>query len=910
MDDIAGLRGVDKEERLQAGHRAVGGLAAVEVVAHRCRENVIIERTVVDVVPVAVVNHEERIRQSDDGSRRLARNPDEGLGPVGGGLRDPGHGGHPARVDYDIGGNRNEALPGVEGGLNVKAGIRGEQAADPYNLDGVDLRVVHLGEEGKGKLPGRTNRQDHLLDNGLLRATGGCPDDIVLNDHVSVGKDVHRPGIGPVDEGEMEPQLVLAGIKVEDGFDAVAGAEIGDQVIVVGGLWSRVDDAAGIDGNDPRPLEAAGLTGQRGPATEVGTTGIEPGDGLFLEEAGGVEADFRRGVLLGLGEEGRVKDGDRPRGAGGGLGSVAVGARIEAAAGRRRLGTVIPFRITGIDARGTGLEVVIAGGRIDELGLCEERVLIQRGVVVPLRLVAKGEVAPDERNGAALDIPDIVVGIKPGLAVEGDIDGGGSGGGDDVVAEEDVPGIHHDNSRRFRTGLDEGIVVDLRRPDGVLQQQGKIAVPVGEVVVHDAAELAVAAEVVGVEAAGVAVGDIANDLGGVVEAVPVVAVVVGDVVHYPGEAARHHPDALGIVMDDVPVGLGILSIKEDTDRVSVDLDIIEGGCPAEDIDADTVVENDAASDHRITAGEADGLGPGIEYRVVAQEGVVDPAVRANAVEAAGNHIPLDEVIHFNIWCGAGYVETVEVVVYEYVVADNPDVAPVVEAGILRIHVVGPVALEVVVFREEIEVVGANGDTRLLVEEEAVVADGQVLGIAVGGIDANVGICKGDDRDGDSICSLELDGVGPVGLVVAVKDGHRGSVVRVVRPEDGDAGLGARKDDVPGQVVGAGVDVDGVAGQRAVDGEERLEASHGRTGALAAVGVVPDGGGVDVVGGGPVVDVVLVAVVGDKEELGKARDGGHFRTGHDELRCPATGLREGRPLDGSDAARIDHHSAGQ
>ena len=94
---------------------------------------------------------------------------------------------------------------------------------------------------------------------------------------------------------------------------------------------------------------------------------------------------------------------------------------------------------------------------------------------------------------------------------------------------------------------------------------------------------------------------------------------------------------------------------------------------------------------------------------------------------------------------------------------------------------------------------------------------------------------------------------------AIEDGRAGG-----RALDADARVVGEHDEVAQGEVGAVVDVDGVAGVKVVLLEQRVEAGHGFIGGFAGVGVVADGGGEGVAGGGGVVDVVVVAGVGDQE----------------------------------------------
>ena len=74
-----------------------------------------------------------------------------------------------------------------------------------------------------------------------------------------------------------------------------------------------------------------------------------------------------------------------------------------------------------------------------------------------------------------------------------------------------------------------------------------------------------------------------------------------------------------------------------------------------------------------------------------------------------------------------------------------------------------------------------------------------------------------------------------------------------------------------QVVRSRVDVDHVAGTEAIGGQQRRQAGHRRARALTAVGVVAHGGGEDVAGLRVVVDVIVVAGIGQEERLiGHAR----------------------------------------
>ncbi len=60
-DGVAGAEGVGGQERRQAGHGLVGGLAAGGVVARRRREHVPRRRSVIDVIAVPGVGHQERL---------------------------------------------------------------------------------------------------------------------------------------------------------------------------------------------------------------------------------------------------------------------------------------------------------------------------------------------------------------------------------------------------------------------------------------------------------------------------------------------------------------------------------------------------------------------------------------------------------------------------------------------------------------------------------------------------------------------------------------------------------------------------------------------------------------------------------------------------------------------------------
>ena len=105
-----------------------------------------------------------------------------------------------------------------------------------------------------------------------------------------------------------------------------------------------------------------------------------------------------------------------------------------------------------------------------------------------------------------------------------------------------------------------------------------------------------------------------------------------------------------------------------------------------------------------------------------------------------------------------------------------------------------------------------------------------------------------------------------GVLAAVGVAAEQLAVAVDRADDAHAGIARTQGEVGDQVVAAGVHQHGVARVDVVGAEQRRQAGHRVRGVLAAVGVVAHRGGVFVIRGAAVVDVVHLAGIGDQEGL--------------------------------------------
>ena len=522
-------------------------------------------------------------------------------------------------------------------------------------------------------------------------------------------------------------------------------------------------------------------------------------------------------------------------------------------------------RVAGINGRRSGAEVVVVRGGINEQGIGEEGMRIRADVVEPVELGIERQVAPLEGGSAVGQVIEVVIGGEAGLAVDADAHGKAGINGDDVVVEANIRGeVEYDRSGPL-PGLDKGVVVDLRRADGALRPHGVLRVPVGEVVVHAGPPLAVAADVaVGVEAALVVVGDVADD-----ERVVVPdnarTVAVGDITLIAGGIISI--DAGTIVKDRVADGTGVGTDRY-ADGVAVDVDILNGQGPEDDPDTGIVAIGRVAGDNRPRAAGINALDRTVEYRVVPDQRIprVGPEVDAGA--AAVDGVPLDQVTDGFVVEGGVDRYPVEVIPEERIAPDGTFPSGVLQSDVLaaRSCTGGAATLEVIPLGKEAAVIGPHIDTGVLVVDEAVLAQGQVRSLPGIGMDAAVGIGEGDPFNRQAVNPGQLEDVGAAGPVGPVEDREQFRAAGIIEPADGDKGVLGHDVDICRDGVKTGIDENDIPFPEVVGVKDGPDGGLGRGRAETVVGVVPGRRGVAIGVDNAVIDIVEADRSGNGEDI--------------------------------------------